>query len=312
MRQLAWVLAAAAVVAGIFYEATRSVRPLAEVAPQKVTLHVFTTVDIDPDGTARMASTTTFTEPPVLVTLLRHLARERPLWLESRFDESVRKGLAEQPWETGEIAVAFDDSRPRTFVVRSQVTLYRYAWVEDEARQLWYSPGVVTRQDGIAGLVDILQMFGQRVASVAVRSEGIAYWPAAARIVETLPRPGGYVARRGDVEIRYHLNVYRDERRGRPVVQNRFDIDALAAGPRLERELGMAFDALLAQAQVKGADRTVFIRYEHPIQATTARPQPAARTFDRAPYRWPAAGVLVVLLAGVTALYVRLRKEVHP
>jgi hypothetical protein len=158
-----------------------------------------------------------------------------------------------------------------------------------------------------------MDLFGQRVSGIEMRSEGTAYWPAAARIVETLPVPGRYQARQGDVEIRYDLKVYRDERRGRPVVHSQFDIDAASAGRGLERQLAAAFDALLAQARVAGSDRTVFIRYRHPLLAVAADPsQPASRSFDRAPRRWPAAGFLLVLLAAVAALYSRLRKEVHP
>lgn len=305
-RNALWLLATVALATGVTWLATRSVKPLAEAPPRAVRMEIRTRVDVDPDGVARMVSETRFTEPEVLVTMLRQMSTERESWLESQFNEAIRDALAEQPWETGEVSVRFLPGEERAFTAVSDVTLYRYAWVEDIEDELWYSPGTITRQNGLVRLVSLLEMLGQRVSKLEMNSVGIAYWPAGARVTETRPVQGIFHGQGGDVRIDYRLDVFTDEATARPVVRSRFDVTS-TGGPR-EADLDLAFQDLLHRAGVETATRNVYIRYRYPVPPG-AVPDTALRSFDSAPRRWPAVAFLAVALAAVALVYMHLRKE---
>ena len=307
-KNLAWVALALAVVVAVFYVATTGIKPLESAPPEDVKLDIHTIVEVDPDGVAYMRSVTRFTEPPVLVTLLRNFSEERRLWLQGEFDQATRDGLKEQPWVVGEIEVDFESEDDTVFTVNSDVTLYRYAWVEDAEEELWYSPGTVTRQEGLAQLASLMELFGQRVASIEVKSEGVAYWPAGAEITETLPLVGRYQGQAGQLSIVYDLEVYEDKATTRPIVHSKFDIMA----PTVDNLLGdlrLAFDQLLERTGVEQETRNVYIRYLYPV------PEPGdlaavPRTYDKAPRRWPAVAALAVALSLIAAAYLQVRKKV--
>lgn len=306
-RNAVWLLATAALAAGVIWLATRSVKPLETAPPRAVRMEIQTRVDVDPDGVARMVSETRFTEPEVLVTMLRQMSTERESWLKSQFDQAIRDGLAEQPWETGEVAVRFLPGEEDAFTAVSDVTLYRYAWVEDVEDELWYSPGTITRQNGLVRLVSLLEMLGQRVSKLEMKSVGIAYWPAGALVTETRPVQGTFHGRGGDVRIDYRLDVFTDAATARPVVQSHFDVTSFGGGPR-EADLDQAFLDLLDRAGVETATRNVYIRYRYAVPPG-AVPETALRSFDPAPRRWPALAFLAVALAAIVLVYTHLRKE---
>lgn len=307
MRNTLWLLATACVAAAVIWLATRSVKPLETAPPQAVEMNILTRVDVDRDGVARMISETRFTRPDVLVTMLRQMAGERKDWLASQFATSIREGLAEQPWEAGEIAVRFRTDRAGAFVAISDVMLYRYAWVEDVGDELWYSPGTITRQNGLVQLTSLLEMLGQEVSRLDMKSVGIAHWPAHSRIIETRPVPGTYRGSSGDVRIDYRLDVYTDAAKAQPVVESHFDVSSLHGGPG-EADLERAFGDLLARTGVEAATRNVYIRYRYPVPPGV-KAETALRRYDSAPQRWQATVFLAVALTLIALAYLYLRKE---
>jgi hypothetical protein len=277
-------------------------------SPDEVEVEIQTVVWVDSAGVARMVSQTEIVRPSALVNMLHNLASERELWLKGMFHQSVRNELAEQPWQTGEVSVRFISGERGSFIAETDVTLYRYAWVEDAASDLWYSPGVITEQEPIFQLVGMMNALGQPVSRVAVRSEARAYWPAGADVIETLPLIGEYRGSSGDVVFDYALDVWVDEPTRRPVVFSRFDLSA-PVSPEARTQLREAFYRLVDATGVDSGDRMVHIRYHLPIlPMVAAGHQPL---YDPAPNRRAATLVLPGALLGLALVYRRLRKEAH-
>lgn len=305
-KNIIWIAAAVFVTGGIFTYSIRSALPRTQAQPVHVKLDVETQVEVAPDGVATMHSKSRFTEPPVLSGFLRQLAEEQRDALASQFENALVDGLAEQPWKVGGVAIRFVTGDPNAFTADFDVTLYHYSWVESAAGSLWYSPGIVTRQDGILSLISFLESMGRPVSDLTVHSTGIAYWPAGAHVVETLPKPGQYSVERQGLTMKYLLKVYTDDR-GRPVVQSQFDF----GGPRTafnQRRLRDAFEDLLARANVDRGTRNVYIRYRYPVQDASNR-GPGPRTYREAPTRPIALALLSVFLATGLVLHRQIRKR---
>jgi hypothetical protein len=314
-KNVLWVVCAAVFLGVLAFFSLRSVQAPKTGGPQEVRFEIETTVDVAPDGVAKMRSTIKFVSPEVLVTMMRDMSKERGLWLRGLFDDSYRASLREQPWEAGEVTTSFKTDDPKVFVVDSLVVLYRYAWVEKKTDQLWYSPGIVTRQEELVQLVNFLERLGQPVSRVVLLSRARAEWPAGSRIVETMPIPGPYGATSGKVSIQYELAVERGDGQSRPIVAGVFNIEAASVDAALKSDLSSAFDTLLKRAGVPLDTRNVFIRYTYPVPAELAEGREAMRGYKGGPRRGAAISSFTALAGsflgfmGVRAWYRRRERQ---